>query len=205
MPPRGKITAPGPVLYPVCGTAQGIYQHRKHGTPRCAPCRAFNAEQTEQIKRDIYLRRPRLVPARGSQRRLRALMAIGWPLEEMARMWGIGRTVLQRVLHPDTVKVSRARAELIEREYRRLAFAGAGPSARARTWARNRGFPGPMDWDDIDRQEREPVPGYVIERDHQEALVIDRAVKKMLAKRERRSRLTPADRQAARARRESAA
>lgn len=180
----GKGSAPGAALYPECGTARGAERHRKDRTVHCSGCRAYNTGRSAAWRREVYLHGPVKIPARGSQRRIRALMRIGWPMQRVEADWGLGHKTLSQVLLRRMI--TQEKAQVIRHIYAELAFQGAGPCGRTRLWAERRGWPGPMDWDDIDSQ-ADLVPGYVIERDHAEALAIHREFRKMLAKRARRA------------------
>jgi hypothetical protein len=232
----GKGTPPGIALYPECsrpGTG-GMDKHRKAGTVPCRHCRAENAARSARYRRERYLTGPLKVPALGSQRRIRALMRIGWTQKRLEECWGLApKTIgplkvpalgsqrriraLMRIgwtqkrleecwgLAPKTIgqlmlrdTVTRAKADRVAKGYRALAFAGAGPDDRIRRWAERRGWPGPLDWDDIDS--RDEVPACEIERAHAEALAIQRDFRKMLAKREKRARMTAEERRAEQAR-----
>lgn len=144
---------------------------------------------------------PLRVPSLGSQRRIRALARLGWAQRTLERRWGFGhKTLSQVLLRPE---ITREKAQVIARGYRDLAWTGQpGPDARARAWAERRGWPGPTDWDDIDR-DSDVTASCVIDRDHIAALRVNREVDKMLAKRKRRAEAAaqrsrrPADRQLA--------
>jgi hypothetical protein len=194
----GKGTPPGIAIYPECsrpGTG-GMDRHRKAGTVPCRHCRAENAARSARYRRERYLTGPLKVPALGSQRRIRALMRIGWTQKRLEECWGLAPKTIGQLMLRDTV--TRAKADRVAKGYRALAFAGAGPDDRIRRWAERRGWPGPLDWDDIDS--RDEVPACEIERAHAEALAIQRDFRKMLAKREKRARMTAEERRAEQAR-----
>lgn len=193
----GKGTAPGQP-HPEClvSANAGIERHRAEGTRYCAGCRAYNRQRSERYRKRAYLEGPLKVPSLGSQRRIRALMVIGWPQRALEARWGLGVKTLSQVMLRPTI--TRDKAAVIAQGYWELAFAGAGPDQRSRLWAMRRGWPGPLDWEDIEDPREDPVPGYVVERDHAEGLRIHRAYLKMVGKRERRARMSEAERQAAR-------
>jgi hypothetical protein len=194
----GKGTPPGIAIYPECsrpGTG-GMDRHRKAGTVPCRHCRAENAARSARYRRERYLNGPLKVPALGTQRRIRALMRIGWTQKRLEECWGLAPKTIGQLMLRDTV--TRAKADRVAKGYRALAFAGAGPDDRIRRWAERRGWPGPLDWDDIDS--RDEVPACEIERAHAEALAIQRDFRKMLAKREKRARMTAEERRAEQAR-----
>lgn len=146
--------------------------------------------------------RPLKVSSLGSQRRIRALMRLGWSQGALEQRWGLGSKTLSQVLLRK--EITRQKAEVIARGYRDIVAWGlAGPNRRVRRWAERRGWPGPTDWDDIDR-DRDVTASLVVDSDHAEAVRLNREIDKMLAKRRKR-RTTAGQRAAARARREGAA
>lgn len=97
-----------------------------------------------------------LVPALGSQRRIRALMAIGWTQIRIGEEMGWPQHKVSIVLRRKTVWASTA-AE-IARVYERLHMT-PGPSEVIRHRARVWGFPPPLAWDDIDNPLEKPNKG----------------------------------------------
>lgn len=97
-----------------------------------------------------------IVPSIGSCRRLRALMAIGYPQNVLADELGVDRRNLCRICaKPGT---SAALAVRIDELFQRLELI-PGPSDGARRWAARRGWPAPMDWDEdtIDDPDAQPA------------------------------------------------
>jgi hypothetical protein len=104
----------------------------------------------------------------GGQRRVRALMARAWPLEEIARQAGIDTASLERLLAqrkaaPDQV---RRIAEVYERLWDQLLPLGTAAQRKAADAAlararRSRWAP-PMAWDDdvLDDPAGRPAPGW---------------------------------------------
>jgi hypothetical protein len=93
----------------------------------------------------------------GTRRRLRALVAIGWSLPQLAERVGGHRKWLQRVVTTD-VQVHADTAHAVRQLYERL-WNMPGPSQRARAWARERGWAPPMAWDEdaLDRPDARPA------------------------------------------------
>ena len=87
------------------------------------------------------------VDATGTIRRVRALVAIGWPLAHLAPRFGLYVTALGRIANAQTDQVRAVTADTIALDYRYLARV-PGPSARARRHAAARGWYGPAAWDD---------------------------------------------------------
>lgn len=107
-----------------------------------------------------------LVPAVGTQRRLRALIAIGWSQAQLAYRLGITRTDLTwRVNHAQqvTARVHRQTAGLYEQLWDTPPVehdhATRQSASRARNHARARGWAPPMAWDDIDDPTATPDTG----------------------------------------------
>lgn len=182
MPGRG--TEPGEQLYPECGGKGGIYRHRKNGTRPCAACRRYNAKRHADYRKRVYLEGRRLVPALGCQRRIRALAVMGWSREEIGARCGMSAWGISKILRQGQLSVDLARK--VDAVYRELAWDLApGPKGHlTRVRARNRGWHGPLDWEDIDT---DVVPWSVLQRDHSEALAMDRELRKVQAKRDKRA------------------
>lgn len=87
------------------------------------------------------------VDATGSMRRLRALCVIGHTLTSLAPRLGMTRDRLKVIANTPTVRVRTEEAAAIARLYRRLA-AIPGTSPQVRTFSRNRGWHGPLAWDE---------------------------------------------------------
>ncbi|MFF0546910.1 hypothetical protein ACFYTF_29145 [Nocardia thailandica] len=92
-----------------------------------------------------------LLPAIGVQRRLRALVASGWPQSHLARELGIEPGNLGALIHR-AQRVTVARHRAVVELFGRLQLE-PGPPERARLYARRRRWPLPFQWDeeDIDR------------------------------------------------------
>ena len=180
---------PGPALYPECGQPglSGVARHRREKTVTCAHCREQCRIHMARGRVNRYVNGPRRIPALGTQRRIRALMRVGWPQIEVAARLGVRFSVVNRILTQKTVFTETA--EKITQVYGQLAWE-TGPSTRTRALAVTRGWPGPMDWDDPDNPDE--VPACDIEKAHREALVMD-------ANRRRKEtalRMTPEQREA---------
>jgi hypothetical protein len=84
----------------------------------------------------------RLIDGTGTQRRLHALIAIGWPKAQLAYQLSGGRALQIR---PGLVTVRNAAK--VQALYEQL-WRTSGPSAAARRYAAERGWPPPLFWDD---------------------------------------------------------
>lgn len=83
----------------------------------------------------------------GSQRRLRALAALGWSGDEMAQRGGLDARLIRSVMNAEHDQMYRHHADAIARLYDTLSMA-LGPSAEARRRAAVKGWPPPLAWDD---------------------------------------------------------
>lgn len=86
------------------------------------------------------------VPAIGTRRRIRALLAVGWRHSDISAAAG---HLSANTLHQQGRWVTKSVHDDYAATYRDLAFR-PGPSERTRQWAKKLGYAGPMDWDDID-------------------------------------------------------
>lgn len=92
------------------------------------------------------------VPGVGTRRRLRALMRIGWPPVELSARLGKDPHFVYNKLHQPGSWVRRSTHDAVAALYRELCMI-PGPSERTRRAAEKRGYPGPIDWDNIDLDE----------------------------------------------------
>lgn len=124
---------------------------------RCPLARKANArrQKTYQFERaqGIY----RTIPATGSARRVRALIAIGWSQDLLGARLGVSVQRLSH-LHRKQKRVLTTTAARIDALYRELSDT-PGPSYRARSAGRRYGYLPPMAWDDdtIDDPAAEPA------------------------------------------------
>jgi hypothetical protein len=86
---------------------------------------------------------------RGAVRRLRALMAIGWPGSVLHERLGFSAS---NVIHQQGRWITRSKHDAIAALYRELSMR-PGPSGHARTCAAKAGYPGPLAWGDIDNDD----------------------------------------------------
>jgi lambda repressor-like predicted transcriptional regulator len=98
------------------------------------------------------------IDATGTIRRIRALVAIGWPVAQLADQFGMYPTALGSVARGERTRVRTATAKTIALHYRVLCQI-PGPSQRARNEARRKGWHGPLAWGDIDNPDCQPETG----------------------------------------------
>lgn len=89
------------------------------------------------------------VSALGARRRLQALSALGWSLDDMEAACGIQFTSLAAVRSGKTARVHAKADAPIRDMYKRLHMT-PGPSQKAATVARGKGWVPPLAWDNID-------------------------------------------------------
>lgn len=109
------------------------------------------------------------VDATGSQRRLQALVALGFSLNWLAEYAGYGRSYFKVVLAQDRIGIDRVRA--VTEVYERLWDKKPLPETpqqknsvtKAKDHARKNGWPPPMAWDDdkIDDPKHRPAPALI--------------------------------------------
>ena len=142
----------------------------RHGTTRGfhAGCREQCCRRAlardEKRRRLDKLRGGRAVPAIGAQRRIRALMRLGWTSTDIAQAAGCHeRNYVLRILNGQkgkpTTWLERKTDKAIRDVYERLSMRLPDPAphrARTRALAERRGYPPPLAWDDIDNPDEEP-------------------------------------------------
>lgn len=98
-------------------------------------------------------------PAFGAQRRLRALVAAGWPMVWLAEQLGMSPGNFGALIHRHTsIGAARHRRVAVLFEEQHMV---PGPSESARAYAKARGWALPMQWDEdsLDDPQGRPVPG----------------------------------------------
>jgi hypothetical protein len=143
----------------------------RHGTTRgfhagCRePCCKRASARYEKKRRLDRLRGGRQVPAIGAQRRIHALMRLGWTSTDIAEAAGMGRreSVLRIVngqKGKPTTWIERKTHAAITDVYERLSMRLPDPAphrARTRAIAERKGFAPPLAWDDIDDPDEQPA------------------------------------------------
>lgn len=98
-----------------------------------------------------------LVPAVGTIRRLRALIAFGYSIRHLAAVTGLARTGVSRLSNRGQQQVDVNTRHRVADVYERLS-ATPGPSDETRRLGRIRGWALPAAWDDIDSPDEQPCP-----------------------------------------------
>lgn len=112
------------------------------------------------------------VDATGTVRRLRALVAIGWPIAHLAKRLGMYDTALGNIARGQLEHVRATTAEAVAALYRELCCI-PGPNQRVRDGARKKGWHGPIAWDDIDDPNEQPETDGVVLVARRNKAVID--------------------------------
>lgn len=167
------------------GSRRGYYAHRREGSPACGSCkRAAAAAEARYVMLRNQGVQSRLSPV-GVQRRLRALVAMGYTwrsldghlgYHNMAEKWGNHDL---RYVFPSTVAKVAAVYDKLS-----MTFPPATTSVeragitKARGLARRKGWPPPLAWNDIDDPTEQPIDWHYVSGDRQAALddLLDRRV-----------------------------
>lgn len=159
----------------------------RHGTPagyrddrcKCDDCRRAISKNHNVYKMRLAARggRPILTPKLGAERRLRALMAIGWPRRELARQAGYSSDPFSHILNGTRESVGPEVTRRVNDLYERLRYT-PGPSSITAARAGAKGWPAPDRWLNIDDPAERPDPGYSQTRHWTELdpIVVDRIV-----------------------------
>lgn len=145
-----------------------IYGRQSTGRGRGKPIKVTEREKAAKIlavQPDASMLAPGAqFSARGAQRRLQALTAIGWPLMYLAARLGVARPTLDAVMRNRKVTARRHREiaalfdELWATPFEPVDIAGRRARSRALTLARTSRWLPPMAWDDIDTDAEPPAP-----------------------------------------------
>lgn len=132
----------------------------KRGCPQGAQVRGmcrghYNAARKYSINRQRWCRYDSV----GTERRLRALIAIGYTQSALAGMLNIHPSYITKLCSNTRRQVNADTAQAVAALYDRLSMT-PGPSQRARSHAHRRGWQPPLAWDDdqIDNPAAGPVP-----------------------------------------------
>lgn len=137
-----------------------------HAGCREACCRAAIAKYEKLTKYRRHAGIQWAIPALGVQRRIQALMCLGWTSADIAREAGLhNRNGVLRVLHGQNGRpcswVERKTYRRFAEVYERLCMTIPDHSphrARCRSLALKKGYLPPLSWDDIDR-DPDPAQG----------------------------------------------
>lgn len=132
-----------------------------HAGCKCSDCRAARARYEKLTRWHRHNGIPRAIPARGAQRRLQALMALGYTSQDIAQAAGWNsRNAVLRILHGQNGRpctwVERRTHQIVCDVFEQLCMTVPEMTCyrrRTRTIALNKGYVVPLGWDDIDNDE----------------------------------------------------
>jgi len=157
MPPTGVPTTP-PTVDPACPstTNHGTAAAYSYDRCRCPSATRAATRRKKQYRLDIERGNVHTVPSTGTVRRLRALVAIGWPKAQLAERLGVSLASVHQMMN-DRARTTVRVAGLVDRLYRELAD-HRGPSNYAASKAAQLGYVPPIAWDDdtIDDPDAQP-------------------------------------------------
>lgn len=154
-------------LDPRHGTYAGAAVHWKEGDRPCSSCAVAAARKRKWNNYLTLVGTPATVPSIGTVRRIQALQALGWTHAQIADAADLTVECIRSPICRGT-NVYRSTAEGVAEAYDALAMKVAPDSRNARwcrTFARRKGWPPPLAWDDIDDPNEVPR-GLKVERGH---------------------------------------
>lgn len=162
------------------GTTAGRKAHETAGTPICVACARAAARYEQELQLDRFAGRPRILPARGTRRRVQALVALGHTFARMAEALEMTQSGACALAHRPASIVRSSTATKVASLYdawsMTLPPAGTGKERKAATYARTvaakHGWLPPLAWDDIDNDSR-PAVGAVRRHDPKPLHVVD--------------------------------
>jgi len=135
----------------------------RHGTVSSyynAGCRCADAREAYRIYRKRAREgrhQPALVSSIGTQRRLRALAAIGWDINTLAHRGGYQPIAIRNWRAARCPRIKKVQAARIAALYEQLCGT-QGPSSRSRGHARRHGWAPPLLWDELDIDDPAATP-----------------------------------------------
>lgn len=130
---------------------------------RGACCKKAHAEYRRGLRARQYIARgPMTIPALGTQRRIRALQAIGWRITDIAEALDLG--VHRGVCAPlwqlmNREHTTRNTAERVNALYEQWSMTPGPAFVRNRGMSERKGYLPPLAWDDIDDPAEQPRRG----------------------------------------------
>lgn len=141
----------------------------------CPACREAERRYQNQRSKMRAYGRPISVPAIGTNRRLQALMAIGWTGTYLSERLGVKRGNLR--VNPKYPSVNIKTANAVKALYEELVVCD-GPSMRTRTRAEKRGWATPDQWLGRDMDDPAATPAQVEAGSAElDEVAVERAVK----------------------------
>lgn len=138
------------------GTYAGHNAHVEHRIPMCDQCRAAGTRYMKRRRMKLQNGERLTVPAHGSQRRIHALMALGWTMTDIAQEcgWHDRSSVLQ-ILNPRVgsrgVRATTAAKLTAAYDALSMRLPTLTPArSRVRNLANRRQYAPPLAWEGID-------------------------------------------------------
>lgn len=139
------------------GTNAGYLAHMRSERRACEDCRRAHVRYEKRRKHDTHRGTPRLIDPTGTQRRIQALVALGWTYGKIGERLGISSGGVYRMI----VRYGVVRRDIAERAaavYDEMSMTLPPTRTRqekrdasyARTVARKHGWAPPLAWDNID-------------------------------------------------------
>lgn len=126
--------------------------------PKYGPTKVLSSTANVLLSiRTVPMAPSALIPAIGTQRRLQALVALGWPQHLIASELGMEPTNLSRMIHGRCGSVTATRAAAVTDLYTRWEMT-PGPSRRARARAATLHWTPPLGWDENVLDDPDAVP-----------------------------------------------
>lgn len=147
------------------GEPRGYYAHKKAGQKPCPACRKAVAAKERQRRYDAILGRPRgSVPALGTARRVRALVALGYTFGQIGDALGRSHDYARKLATYEDERIWRRTADDVAAVFRQMAMVlppNDDPRDQwrvsyAKTTAAKNGWSPPLAWDDIDNPDEQP-------------------------------------------------
>ena len=149
---RASYLGTMPADDPRHGTIAGHTQHARVGSPICDACREAKSAYVRDWRARYSHGDRTPLPILGTQRRIQALMRLGWPLPLIADRAGVSKSTASRITHGGTPRVLVRVAEDIAAVYDDL-WMRPGPNPAVARRAARLGWAAPLAWDDIDHDE----------------------------------------------------
>lgn len=147
------------------GTYAGALAHWRDGEKVCAECGSAATRYMKRRRLAIQNGEPLSIPRLGSQRRIQALMTLGWTHADIARACGLAdRKSVRRILCGGERGVYRKTASAIAAAYDAMSMAVpemTSVRSRAKNMALRAGYAPPLAWNDIDDPNERPDLGVI--------------------------------------------
>lgn len=137
------------------GTRHGTVSAYYNFACRCPDAREYYRIYRKRAREGRH--QPALVPSIGTQRRLRALAAIGWDINTLARRGGYQPIAIRNWRAGRCPRIKKVQAARIAALYEQLSGT-EGPSSRSRGHARRHGWVPPLLWDELDIDDPAATP-----------------------------------------------